>query len=700
MASKTKVIDWGARHSPVTGTANAAFTALALAAVGQQTGLPGSWVLGASTVGALGSLINGASREPRPPKSSLVLRASAWLAAGGWTTYALHYTNVWAWDVVAPLLATACGFGAAGGALSFRARKKAQREAEVLGTLFRVATGNEWADRFARVAHVQGCEILGVSKWKDDKGVETGAGFTLEVKMPPGGASWRTLAQHADAFASDANLPEGCGVEVFSGAGRGLAIVKVSTSNSLLDTLDVPLDASELDFHKPFDIGIKRDSGLATIDIREFSAMLVGDKRTGKTNELQTIITRLTRMPNLLIWVIDFNGGGVALPWLQAWDELGRPGRPPIDWVASTDREAAMMANAAVRIAKARKIKYQRHMREQNTDLLPLTAEIPGIVIITDEGAEIYADPRRRNVSDPMKEVIRIAGAVGINQVNCFLRATADVTGDTIIKSQSRARIGMRMAQEEDIAYLFGWKCGVKPEDMPDRGYGAVSMDPTGAADIFRGWRTLPDAINWFTKNTAKYRQNAGLDQISREEAGPDYEGRWSEERSGYIFSGKKPPQDDSVPAGAPQDEETLFGGSALTPEQAVANLKKAIADNGGPSVEEQNQFEQVLQEAGVTDWGDPSQWPDGQRPAQGPNSQPEDEEAHESAEDNLRAVVFGMVKAIGPDGIGVQEICDALTKMNGSSPQRQTITRWLREDDRIYKPKHGKYAVKPDDTE
>ena len=53
----------------------------------------------------------------------------------------------------------------------------------------------------------------------------------------------------------------------------------------------------------------------------------------------------------------------------------------------------------------------------------------------------------------------------------------------------------MRMAVEEDIAYLFGWKCGVKPEDMPDRGYGAVSMDPAGSADIFRGYRVLPSDI-------------------------------------------------------------------------------------------------------------------------------------------------------------------------------------------------------------
>jgi hypothetical protein len=502
------------------------------------------------------------------------------------------------------------------------------------------------------------------------------------------------LQNSSDALAADANLPEGCGVEVFAGTGRGMAIVKVSIMNALLNIIDVPHDASELDFNKAFDIGVLRDAALAVIEMREFSGMLVGDKRTGKTNELQAIITRLVRMPNLLIWVIDFNGGGVALPWLQAWDELGRPGRPPIDWVASNEQEAAQMANAAVRIAKARKIKYQRHMREHNTDLLPLTADLPGIIIITDEGAEVYADPRRRHVSDPMKEVLRIAGASGINQLNCFLRATADVTGDTLIKSQSRARIGMRMAVEDDIAYLFGWKCGVKPEDMPDRGYGAVSMDPAGSADIFRGYRVLPSDINWFVEHTARFRQNAGLDAISLEEAGDVYSDRWSDERSGYIFDGRPAPQSAPVSAVPQEDEEGAWKGRpALSPDEARANLRKAIAENGGPSVEEQDKFDQVLAEAGVTNWSDPSQWPDGKKP------EPVEPAAQDDADDNLRDVVFGMVKAMGPNGISIKEITDALTKMYGdATPSRQTLSKWLNSDDRIFKPTYGKYAVKPEE--
>lgn len=704
-----KAVDWDAGHSPVTGTLNAAYTALSVAAIGHETGLPGTWAVAAGAVGAVGSVVAGGSHEPRLSNGSIAMRAGAWLAGSGWVAYALAQDSIWHWSTVGPMLATACGFGSVAGVLANKRRKEQQRAEEANAALFRVKTGGEWVDRFERVARVANCEILGVENWKDTDGNETGAGFTLEVKMPQGGTNWRTLANCSNELAADADLPEGCGVEVFAGAGRARALVKVATVNALLDTKDVPHDASELDFEKPFDIGVMRDSTLATIDVREFATMLVGARRTGKTNELLAIMTRLVRMPNLLIWVIDFNGGGVALQWLRMWNELGRPGRPPIDWVAADPAEAAQMAEAAVRIAKARKIEYQQYMADRDTDLLPMSPEIPGIMIVTDEGAEVYANPKHRHVADPMKEVLRIAGASGVNQVNCFLRATADVTGDTIVKSQSKVRIGMRMSLEDEIAYLLGWKSGVKPEDMPDRGYGAVSADEASTASIFRGWRVKPSDIRWFVDNTSQYRQNEGLDEVSRRAAGEVYETRWADDRVAYVFGGAPAPVVDSVGAvpaentlEASEGEEAPFGGRpALTPDESKANLRKAIEDSGGPTIDQQAEFERVMAEAGATDWSDPSSWPDGnvpevEEPAGGGG---EDSAGDES--DSMRTVVFGLVKSMSPEGITVKEITDALEKMYGKAdtPARQTVTRWLREDDRIYKPSgYAKYSVRPED--
>lgn len=702
-----KAVDWDAGHSPTTGTLNAAYTALSVAAVGHETGLPGVWAVGAGAVGAVGAVIAGGSHEPRLSNGSIALRAGAWLAGGGWVSYALAQESIWSWGVVGPMLATACGFGSVAGVLSAKRRREQERAEAATAALGRVKIGNEWVDRFARVAHVDGCEILGVEQWVDKDGKPNGAGFTLEVKMPQGGSSWRTLAGVTNELAADADLPEGCGVAVYAGAGRGRAIVKVSLLNALLETQNIPHDASELDFEKPFDIGVMRDSNLVTIDIREFAAMLVGARRTGKTNQLLAIMTRLMRMPNLLVWVIDFNGGGVALQWLRMWDELGRPGRPPIDWVAADPAEAEQMALAAVRIAKARKVEYQQYMADRDTDLLPMSPEIPGILIITDEGAEVYANPKHRHVAEPMKEVLRIAGSSGVNQINCFLRATADVTGDTIVKSQSKVRIGMRMADEAEISYLLGWKSGVKPEDMPDRGYGAVSEDEASTADVFRGYRVRPSDIKWFVENTSQYRLNDGMDEISLRAAGDIYTTRWADDRAGYVFSGCPAPVVDTVGAvpaenthAAGEDEDDVFGGRpALTPEESKANLRKAIEDNGGPTVDEQAEFERVMNEAGATDWSNMGSWPDGGPPESEEPTEQADEEVGPS--DSMRAVVFGLVKSMSPEGLTIKEITDALAGSYDKAdiPARQTITKWLREDDRIHKPSgYAKYAVRPED--
>lgn len=700
--ARRAAIDWRARHTPASGTVNASLTALSVAAVGTQTGLAPVWALGASSVGALGSAVAGSSAEQPLAKPSIVLRASAWVTGGAWTSWALTKNDIWDWGVIGPLVGLALGFGASAGALANMKRKEAARREEIRISLGRVKLAREWIARIERVCHIQGCDIPNVEMWKDEHGVETGTGYDLEVVFPEGGRTWRDLLSASDNLAADADLPEGCGIEVGPGVSRGRAIIKVSTKNALMTEISIPHDASELSFEEDFDIGVLRDGGLFHINIREFSAMLAGAKRTGKTNQLLAIITRLLRMPNLRVWVIDFNGGGVALQWLRAWDDLGRPGRPPIDWVAADPREAEQMAKAAVRIAKARKTEYTRLMAEANTDLLPMTADIPGIVIITDEGAEVYANPKQTRVSEPMKEVLRIAGSSGVNQINCFLRATSDTTGDTLIKSQSRALIGMRMADEAEIAFLLGWKCGIRPEDMPDRGYGAGTMDPSGPASVFRGYRVLPNDINWFVENTVQYRMNDSLDEVSMRAAGDIYATRWSPDRVAYVFgdAAKKVITELVEEAEIEEKQDANRDEWEAGSSGASERLKEAIeANNATKNERAVDPFEQVLADAGVDPASDPSTWPLHVRQAATPTE--EDTVDDEASSDVLKDMVFGLVKAqTNSGGVTAQEVRQGLIDVYGEeqTPVIQTVTRWLREDDRIYKPTgYKKYAVRPE---
>lgn len=697
-----KVVDWDAGHGPVTGTLNAAYSALAVAAVGHEAGLPPAWALGASAVGALGSGISGAGREEPLSKGAILTRVGGWLAGGGWVTYALAQNSIWSWSVTGPLFACTCGFASVAGAISRKRRRAAEREEQAFAALTRSRVGLEWVERFKRVCHVDGCVVEGVEQWVDEEGNETGAGYDLEVLLPEGGANWKTLANHNEALASDADLPEGCGVEVYSGSSRRRAIVKVQLRNDMLsEDQEVPLDASELDFNGWFDIGKLRDGGVAKICIRQFSAMLVGAKRTGKTNQLLAIITRLLRMPNLRVWVIDFNGGGVALQWLRAWDALGQPGRPPIDWVAADVDEAARMASAAVRVAKARKIEYQDLMAEADTDLLPLTADVPGILIITDEGAEVYANVKHQRAAEPMKEVLRIAGASGVNQLNCFLRGTADTTGDTIIKSQSTVRIGMRMSDEQEMSYLLGWRSGVTPADMPEQGFGALSMDEGKPASVFRGWRVLPSHIKWFVENTTQYRENEAFDEVSLRAMGEVYETRW--ERAEFIFNKAVPAPKVQTTMVMERDEEEGEGWSAsVDPQEAHDNLRRAIQEAGGPSGDELDEFQNLVRSGGLGDlegYSFDNPPPEVETTTGGGAPDPDDPSSDESETNDLRDIVFGMIKAMGPDGITVAEIVKALQRQYGdSAPVRETVFRWIKKDDRVEKIGHGRYAAKQED--
>lgn len=68
---------------------------------------------------------------------------------------------------------------------------------------------------------------------------------------------------------------------------------------------------------------------------------------------------------------------------------------------------------------------------------------------------------------------------------------------------------------------------------------------------------------------------------------------------------------------------------------------------------------------------------------------------------DDLPAMVFGLLKARTEEGgLTVDEVRRALTGVYGEEavPVRQTITRWLRQDNRVHKPTgYGRYTVRPE---
>ena len=696
----TVKLDWDAGHGPVSGPSNAAVGTLAASFAGHAAHMPPSWAGVAAGAGWVGTYIAG--RRRKVSGAHQTLRAAAWLAAGSWCSLTLEHGPWTQWGI-GSLIAGAVGLGCAMAGAHHHDEKvaeetaraeAAERRATLAGKAKQIAA--EWEDRIARVCHA-GVQIVNVEQW------ETGNGYTLDGECGPGGTKWKDLAAFADALAADAKLPEGCGVEAGPGTHRGAFLINVATVNSLNQDADYPVDYSPLSINSPAAKGIHRDGDPFAPVMRQLSALVVGRRGSGKTNLMNVMLANQARMVDNLTWVIDLNGGGLALPWLHAWHAAGRPGRPPIDWVADTPEKALAMAQAALRIAKARKPGYKAREIRANDDKLPVDREVPAITISSDEIAELFSpkarrDPILREAGDTLVQVMELARAVAVNVINAALRATQDVVSEPQLLKQAGLKIGMK-SDETEMSYLFGWSDRVSPEDAPYPGCGFCKVLDEPARP-FKAYRLKPAQIADIVAATADLHPE--LDELSRKAAGEDYENRW--DGTDHLFGIGAAP----VPVAVEQEQPTIVDrprGSGVTAnwgngepvggdaqavidqaEEARRRLHEAAneAVNRDPDLDEE--FRTLLAGGGI-DWVKPA----------APTEPTID--LGKKKEDPRKALVFEIVTKAGTTGIGPEAIRDAITRLHPDvdPPHAATIGRWLDADPRIHKPAYGRYAVRPD---
>lgn len=572
MDAKTKRggLDWSAKHNVVTGTVNTAGGLMATSMVGSLAQLPPFWAAAAAGVGAVAHSVAAATGDTS--RAGILARAAAWAGGGGWLTYSLA-TSPWSITSAASLATLSVAGGVTASVLKAAGARKDVAQRRVRLASARARAADDWETRIERVCGIKGAEIIGVEHW------ETGTGYSLDVNLPAGGQNWRDLNNAAARLAADADLPEGCGVEVTPGTTRRAAIVHVSTVNALAEEAPYPGEATPLSINNPLPLGVHRDGTEAGISLRQDTGIMVGQKGGGKTNQLQVINAGLVRCTDTLVWHIDLNGGGMSLPWIWPWHD-GQADVPAIDWVASTPDEAQRMTEAALRIAKGRKVAYRKLRRQAGDDKLPVSPQVPQIVIVIDECAEVIGEnTKHRQVANNLEELQRIARAEGVNLVFCGLRATTDVIGSTAILKQARARIGMRMQDPEELNYLFGWGCKATPEDIPYPGCGLYLQDSTGQPRPFKGYRLVGQALEDIAIAAAGLRP--ALDAPSVDLAGPDYTTRWS--RAAHLFTDDSGTDTDDLPA----------------PRTPLDQLAEAGAV-----------FKRVTSPGNGVDWSNPATWP------------------------------------------------------------------------------------------
>ncbi|MFI2643267.1 hypothetical protein [Streptomyces sp. NPDC018610] len=662
------VLDWSAGHGPVTGALSATTGAFAVATTGAATGMPPGWALAVGAAGALGHTIAGL--RVRNAGRTLATRAASWLVGAGWTTWAMAHGPL-TWVALGSLATIGVGIGTAARstALYEEAREEetiAAEERQIARELSaeRRAIAAEWVDRIQRVCSIT-VRVVGVEMWA------TGAGFSIDAELPPGGATWSKIAAESARLSADARLPHGCTATASPGIHQGRVIIDVTTSNVLAEERTYPTDYGPLSVLTGIPWGYRTNAEQILAYLREQCALVVGPTGSGKTNMVHAILAGFARAEDVLTWVIDLNAGSAGLPWvLPALNgEIkrgdGQPVRPGIDWLAGTYDEAMTMLDTAVKVAKQRKMTYQALLAERNTDLLPVSPRIPQIMLVVDEGAEILASTDRnvRKLGEKILEVIRIARAMGVRTVLTALGATGSVLGNLMIRREAKVRVALTGGETEgmDLSKMFPGSRGLRVDQAPFKGAGFMAT-PESPAALFKAWRILPNQIRDIIAATSD--RHPALDDVSAKAAGPAYTRRWDADRTAWMRDHTPDTDNATAPAGTSGPGLRL---SALSSPQ----------DGQGPAAAEDEMLRQFREQIDA-------------QFATAPEPRPDADDAPPAAPGglNLSALrgeqdspaqreALALLLAAGPEGTGASAIARALADAHGTT--RQTVVGWLK---------------------
>ncbi|MFD3499937.1 hypothetical protein [Streptomyces sp. NPDC058678] len=657
------VLDWAAGHGPVTGALSATTGAFAVAATGAATAMPPGWTLAVGAAGALGHTVVGL--RVRNAGRTLATRAASWLVGAGWTTWAMTNGPL-TWAALGSLATIGVGMGAAArsAGLYEEAREEEaiaveQRQIAAELSAERRAIAAEWVDRIQRVCSIT-VRVLGVEMW------ETGAGFSIDAELPPGGATWSKIAGESARLSADARLPHGCTATASPGIDQGRVIIDVTTVNVLEQERTYPADYSTLSVLTGIPWGYRTNASQILTYLREQCALIVGPTGSGKTNMVHAILAGFARTDDVLTWVIDLNAGSAGLPWVlpalngEIVRKDGKPVRPGIDWLAGTFDEAMTMLDTAVRVAKQRKMGYQDLLSKANTDLLPISPRIPQIMLVIDEGAEILASPDRqiRKLGEKILEVIRIARAMGVRTVLTALGATGSVLSNLMIRREAKVRVALTGGETEgmDLSKMFPGTRGLRVDQAPHKGAGFMGT-PESPAALFKAWRILPNQIREIIAATSD--RHPTLDAVSAKAAGPAYARRWDAERTAWMR--------DQVATDDAADSARSVPGATL-------RLSALNHQSESPEEELARRFREEIDAQFGT--------------APDPHTAAESDGPDHSAGLNLSALrgeqdspaqqaALAALLAAGREGTGASAIARALADAYGTT--RQTVVGWLK---------------------
>lgn len=314
--------------------------------------------------------------------------------------------------------------------------------------------------------------VTRINPWADaDNGMD------VHLDLPENFTS-KMLADYTDRIQSSPTLrlPQGCVVTVVDGAYQCESILSIMKRDCLKDYLILDEPTEPASVNDEFDLLRAPQGHWFKICLRIACMIIGGTTNSGKTTLLNRIIAHLARCTDCLIWVVDFNGGGLGAPWTLLYEE-GKVNRPIIDWLADNETEGAVLMACAHGIATSRKTDREAVAlrRAAGSNILPVSPEKPAIVVITDEGGEVRqaASILGQIVCDRISRLAQIGRAEAVRVIMSVLRGTADLL-DKALRAVCAIRVCLRMDEEGEADHVLG------------RNPGRTHLLHTGSAWLYR----------------------------------------------------------------------------------------------------------------------------------------------------------------------------------------------------------------------
>jgi hypothetical protein len=340
-------------------------------------------------------------------------------------------------------------------------------------------------------------------------------GEQVHVKLPIGIRRKDIGADFCDALAAAKDLPQGCVIRALPGASQGYAVLDVMLRDSLADPIELPDDYSPVSIYDDFAVTYTPQREPIPMNIRQQAMVVGGSPGSGKTTLLHRLILWFARCLDVLIWVCDPNGGGLAEPWVGPWAR-GECDAPVVDWVADNPVEAAIMTAAASAVAKDRKTSpiCLKRKNDANSNLLPVDRDLPGIIVVGDEGGELRQsrDIFAQLAIIGMSRLVQIGRDAAVRAVISVLRGTQDLL-DRNLKANAGLRICLRMEEDDEYSYVLGAYPGAI--NLPHMGSGYTKRPEDGrpvfcrSADLAR--RKLQEAA--ITLGNMRHAHGLKLDE-------------------------------------------------------------------------------------------------------------------------------------------------------------------------------------------